>query len=232
MQVATYHASTRPRRRKRKRATIQASHAPRQVSNSLSRAVSHNNSLSKADSLSNNQDRGHRIQRNREDHSKMSRNRINYILTLLITVATTLVSCNRKTVYDHYEPTPLTGWEKNDTLIYRMPVFDEGGEYSETLGLRIGDNYPFTSICIIVDNTIISKDNTMGLSTVSDTITCSLFDSDGSIKGNGVSIFQYNSHIKDLSVEKGDSVEVRVRHNMKREILHGIMDIGIQLNKK
>ena len=45
-------------------------------------------------------------------------------------------------------------------------------------------------------------------------------------------IFQYNSHIKDLSVEKGDSVEVRVRHNMKREILHGIMDIGIQLNKK
>lgn len=142
------------------------------------------------------------------------------------------MSCNRKTVYDHYEHTPLTGWEKNDTLIFRMPVFAEGGNYSEELGLRIEDNYPFTSICIIVDNTIISKQNTMGSKTESDTITCSLFDSDGSIKGKGVSLFQYNTPLKVLSVEKGDSVEVRVRHNMKREILHGITDIGIRIKKK
>ena len=64
---------------------------------------------------------------------------------------------------------------------------------------------------------------------MSDTITCSLFDADGSIKGKGVSLFQYNSHIKDLSIEKGDSIEVRVRHNMKREILHGITDIGVRV---
>ena len=162
----------------------------------------------------------------------MPRNRNNYIFSLFITVATILVSCNRKTVYDHYEHTPLTGWEKNDTLIYRMPVFDKGGDYSEILGMRISDNYPFTSICIIVDNTIIPKGNPLNLSTQSDTITCSLFDSDGSIKGDGVSIFQYRTHVKNISVEEGDSLEVRVRHNMKREILNGILDIGIQLNKK
>lgn len=162
----------------------------------------------------------------------MPRNRNNYIFSLFITVATILVSCNRKTVYDHYEHTPLTGWEKNDTLIYRMPVFDKGGEYSEILGMRISDNYPFTSICIIVDNTIIPKGNPLNLSTQSDTITCSLFDSDGSIKGDGVSIFQYRNYVKNISVEEGDSLEVRVRHNMKREILNGILDIGILLNKK
>ena len=162
----------------------------------------------------------------------MPRNRNNYIFSLFITVATILVSCNRKTVYDHYEHTPLTGWEKNDTLIYRMPVFDKGGDYSEILGMRISDNYPFTSICIIVDNTIIPKGNPLNLSTQSDTITCSLFDSDGSIKGDGVSIFQYRNHVKNICVEEGDSLEVRVRHNMKREILNGILDIGILLNKK
>ena len=162
----------------------------------------------------------------------MPRNRNNYIFSLFITVATILVSCNRKTVYDHYEHTPLTGWEKNDTLIYRMPVFDKGGDYSEILGMRISDNYPFTSICIIVDNTIIPKGNPLNLSTQSDTITCSLFDSDGSIKGDGVSIFQYRNYVKNISVEEGDALEVRVRHNMKREILNGILDIGIQLNKK
>ena len=73
----------------------------------------------------------------------MQKNRVIYIL--LTVVATLLsVSCNRKTVYDHYEHTPLTGWEKNDTLIYRMPVFQKSGTYSEELGLRISDTYPFT----------------------------------------------------------------------------------------
>lgn len=149
----------------------------------------------------------------------------------MITVATTMVSCNRNTVYDHYEHTPLTGWEKNDTLIFHMPAFAEGGEFTEELGLRISDNYPFTSVCIIVDNTIIPKDNALGAKTESDTITCSLFDTDGSIKGDGVSLFQYNYHIKDIPIEKGDSLEVRIRHNMKREILHGISDIGIKINR-
>ena len=155
---------TRPRRRKRRNPTTATNHAPRPVSN---------NSNS-----SNSPSKGHNIQRNQEDSTKMPRNRNNYIFSLFITVATILVSCNRKTVYDHYEHTPLTGWEKNDTLIYRMPVFDKGGDYSEILGMRISDNYPFTSICIIVDNTIIPKGNPLNLSTQSDTITCSLFDSD------------------------------------------------------
>ena len=162
----------------------------------------------------------------------MPRNRINYILGLLITVATTLVSCNRKTVYDHYEHTPLTGWEKNDTLIYRMPSFAAGGEFTEELGLRINESYPFTSICIIVDHSFISRGNPLEQRTESDTITCSLFDSDGSIKGDGVSLFQYNSHIRNISANKGDSIEVRVRHNMKREILHGIADVGIRLTSR
>lgn len=159
----------------------------------------------------------------------MRKNRIFTFFFILFTVATALVSCNRKTVYDHYEHTPLTGWEKNDTLIYRMPAFKESGTYSEELGLRISDTYPFTSICIIVDQTVIPKDRDMGQRTLSDTIMCSLFDSDGSIKGNGVSLFQYGNHFNDISLEKGDSVEVRIRHNMKREILHGINDIGIRI---
>ena len=158
----------------------------------------------------------------------MQKNRVIYIL--LTVVATLLsVSCNRKTVYDHYEHTPLTGWEKNDTLIYRMPVFQKSGTYSEELGLRISDTYPFTSICIIVDQTIIPKDRTMEVRTVSDTIMCSLFDSDARIKRRGVSIYHYDNHFNDISLEKGDSVEVRIRHNMKREILHGINDIGIRI---
>jgi hypothetical protein len=34
-----------------------------------------------------------------------------------------------------------------------------------------------------------------------------------------------------MMLNKGDSLEIKIRHDMKREILPGISDIGIMLNK-
>ena len=109
--------------------------------------------------------------------------RLFYTLLIIesLSLSMMVTSCKESTVYYKYAHTPIAGWEKNDTLIFHMPAFAEGGEFTEELGLRISDNYPFTSVCIIVDNTIIPKDNALGAKTESDTITCSLFDSDGSI---------------------------------------------------
>lgn len=162
----------------------------------------------------------------------MRKNSNTLILTLLITVATSLVSCNRKTVFNRFEHTPQTGWEKNDTLIFRLHPINRPGEYEEEIGLRIADFYPFTAICLIVDRTIISKDKTQAPRTLSDTLTCRLFDANGIIEGKGVSLFQYSVPASGLPLTEGDSVEVRIRHNMKREILHGITDIGYKLSAR
>ncbi len=136
-------------------------------------------------------------------------------------------SCNRSTIYSQYLHTPLSGWEKNDTLTFSIPRMQTDMELKAIIGLRITDAYPFKTVCLIVDKAI-SPDNIID----SDTINCSLFDNDGMSKGRGVSCYQFNYHVSNMHLMKGDSVAIHIRHNMKREILPGISDVGITLEEK
>ncbi len=154
-------------------------------------------------------------------------NKRNIFLSITVAVAMAFASCNRSTIYSQYLHTPLSGWEKNDTLTFSIPRMQTDMELKAIIGLRITDAYPFKTVCLIVDKAI-SPDNIID----SDTINCSLFDNDGMSKGRGVSCYQFNYHVSNMHLMKGDSVAIHIRHNMKREILPGISDVGITLEEK
>jgi gliding motility-associated lipoprotein GldH len=146
------------------------------------------------------------------------------LTTVALTVALFFVGCNRKVVYNRYEHTPVSGWERNDTLFFDIPPVERSQVVYEELGLRINSLYPFCDLCLIVEQT------TMPMGFIRrDTITCSLMDREGNVKGSGISYYQYNMRIADLSLNKGDSLHIGIRHNMKREILPGIADVGLLL---
>ena len=65
-----------------------------------------------------------------------------------------------------------------------------------------------------------------------DTLSCRLIDKNGMVKGRGLSYYQYNFHLTTLQLNAGDTLNVRVRHHMKREILPGIANVGIRLSKQ
>ena len=124
------------------------------------------------------------------------------IYLILVMVATmSLPSCKHSTVFDSYAHTPIAGWEKNDTLSFEIPPLLEGGYYNESLGLRITGNYPF------------------------------MIDKNGVSKGQGISYYQYNFPINVYRLNLGDSIHITVRHDMKREILPGVSDIGVKITK-
>ncbi|MBQ3304050.1 MAG: gliding motility lipoprotein GldH [Clostridia bacterium] len=155
----------------------------------------------------------------------MSRNStIAILLTIIIAVA--LTACNRKTEYHHYEHTPITGWEKNDTLVFDVGPIKKSGTFREEVGLRINGMYPFMSLCLVIEQT-----TTPGALLKRDTLNCSLIDSRGNVKGQGISNYQYNFHLNDLTLNRGDSLRICIRHNMKREILPGIADVGLLLKE-
>ena len=143
---------------------------------------------------------------------------------MILTVAMTMVSCNRKTVYDRYLPTSDDGWEKCDTLTFCIPAVKENGTYKEEIGLRITDSYPFTKLCLIVEQTVMPAEVTR-----CDTLYCRLIDDDGKVKGRGLSHYQYKFHLTSIALAQGDSLCVNIRHNMRREILPGISDVGMRL---
>ncbi len=146
-----------------------------------------------------------------------------FMAAMLIMIA----ACNRRLVYDKYVSTPVAGWEKNDTLSFEISPVDSATSYQSYLGLRITDAYPFTALTLIVEQHVYPRDEIK-----IDTVHCQLTDDRGNATGNGLSYHQYKFPITLMQLQHGDSIHVRVRHDMKREILPGVSDIGMSLRRE
>lgn len=136
------------------------------------------------------------------------------------------VSCHRKAIYSHYEPIDTDGWQRDDTLHFTVTQIADSGYHHETLGLRANLSYPFTAISLIV-----RQQTSVSGSLRCDTVMIGLIDSDGRPLGRGISHFQYDVTLEDIFLCAGDTLSIDVRHNMKREDLPGITDIGLTIEK-
>ena len=147
-------------------------------------------------------------------------------ITLLLTAAILLTACSESTVYDTFQHVDNMGWEKNDILTYSIPEIPSEGEYALSLSLRIGNEYPFQNLQMIVSQEIFPS-----ILTTTDVVTFTITDKLGKKAGDGVTLYQYSLPVRTTHYSTHDSISVRVRHDMKREILPGIMDVGITLKK-
>lgn len=152
---------------------------------------------------------------------------INFIF--LMVAVFVLASCFQRTVYDEYAHTPIAGWEKNDTLSFDIPPILTTGYYQESLGLRITGAYPFTGLTLIVDQTIYPANKQEDRIEKADTVLCQFIGKDGSSSRQGISYYQYNFPINMYKMNQGDSIHITIRHDMKREILPGVSDIGVKV---
>ena len=137
------------------------------------------------------------------------------------------MSCDNSTVFNHYESTPVRGWERNDTLSFNIAPLQETGMYAEEVGLRITGAYPFKGLSLIVEQTIQPSNIT-----IVDTLNCDLIDDIGHANGKGINHYQYLYPLTTIKLSKDESVHVAIRHCMKREILPGITDVGLKLSRQ
>ena len=158
----------------------------------------------------------------------MLRNNLKCIIgTLLLTVAWSMTSCSRQqTVYANYAPIDDTTWEKTDTITFDVPPVKAAGTYQEKLGLRLADDFPFLALSMDIEIQVQPK----GI-LHSSQHKFSVIDQGGNPKGKGLSLQQYTFDLGDLELEEGDSLHISMAHNMKREILPGVVDLGIILIK-
>ena len=103
----------------------------------------------------------------------------------------------------------------------------EAGTYQEEIGIRTDLDYPFQSLALVVAQEIHPKGDI--LQTVKN---CTLYDESGKERGNGISRFQNVIYLSDIQLEKGDSLRICITHNMRREMISGLSDIGMILTKK
>jgi len=154
---------------------------------------------------------------------------IYFVFTLVATMA--LSACYQSTVYDDYAHTPIAGWEKNDTLSFEVPPIVATGYYQESLGLRTTGAFPFTGLTLIVNQTIFPANKSRECIEKTDTVLCQLINKKGENMGQGISYYQYNFPINVYKMYEGDSIHIAIRHDMKREILPGVSDVGVKISK-
>lgn len=133
-------------------------------------------------------------------------------------------SCEQRTVLHAYKPTAIEGWEKNDSLIFPVDSLPRTGRYNLMLGLRTTSAYPYQEVWIIVDTRLRQPRFEH-----SDTLHCQLVNAKGDIRGRGVSTYQYDFPLDAKYLLRGQRGQIRIHHMMKREILPGISDVGIEI---
>ena len=138
-----------------------------------------------------------------------------------------LGACQSQVAYHHFRHVSSPGWDKSDTLHFDIQPMTEDGYYDLVTELRTDKNYPFQKLTLEVTEKIYPSGLIMH-----DVLDCRLVSKEGMIEGDGISAFQYQFHVRYLNLHKGDSLHICVAHNMKREIMPGILDVGVLLTKK
>jgi len=154
-----------------------------------------------------------------------SHHRLTSVICLL-TLLLTLGACKPEVVYHHYQHVTDNNWDKGDTIYFNIPPVKTSGLFHEEAELRISKEYPFLSISLLVQQTIFPQKKHQ-----SDVINCDLISENGVMKGDGITLFNYQFPVRDIYLNSGDSVCVAIIHNMKRETMAGIADVGFCLTQ-
>ena len=154
----------------------------------------------------------------------MTRKRIT-LLTVMV-VAALLAACDHQTIYSHYEHTPVAGWDRDDPVLFHVSPFTDSLTCQQELALRVSGDYPYRDITLVVEQTRHPSG-----AEFRDTLSCELLSKEGNSRGSGVGIYHFTFPLRQLPVRRGDSLTVSVRHDMSRETLPGIFDIGLWIRR-
>ena len=131
-------------------------------------------------------------------------------VTIVLLALLMLCGCQQQVAYHAFCHIDEPGWDKTDTLHFDISPVARDGNYRLDAELRT-DKDP-------------SKES------FNNKIDCNLISETGVIEGDGISYFQYQFYVRGLSLHQGDSVHISLTHNMKREIMPGISDVGVKLS--
>lgn len=147
-------------------------------------------------------------------------------MIVLLSLMLMVTACNDDRVYSQFVHTGVEGWDKHEPITFGIDTVQQTGLYALSLGMRASREYPFKNLQVALEYTVFPRQQKQ-----QEVINITVSDNDGNMLGHGISLYEYDLPIQKFNLNKGDSIAVTVRHNMKRETLPGIVDIGMTLRK-
>lgn len=133
-------------------------------------------------------------------------------------------SCTESTVFHAYQPVDKEGWGKHDTLYFQLPKDSVTDMYTMKIGLRTTDDYKYTSLWIVLEQDLEKKGKF-----TRDTVNFPVTDKQGNILGKGFSSYQQEMEVEKVKTTPQGGTTVKLYHIMKREVVDGISDVGINV---
>lgn len=138
-----------------------------------------------------------------------------------------IAACNENTVYHSYRSIPSDGWQKSDTLFFSIPVKDSLRLFHLSAEIRNKSSYAYRNLYLSVSHNL--EDSTTWKT---DTLLLVLADKEGKWNGTGWgSLFQSTLPIGSAVVQHPGNYTFKIAHGMQDELLKGINDIGIKIEK-
>ena len=140
-------------------------------------------------------------------------------------VSVLVAACSSRTAYSEYRNIPLTGWDKDSVLVYEVTVSDTLATYNVVLNVRHGQEYPYQNIWFFVDS---------DLSGHTDTLEYYLADQRGRWLGNGFGERHDMPCLlaQNIRFPSARTYVFRVQQGMREDVLRGITEVGLTVEKQ
>ena len=152
--------------------------------------------------------------------------RLLFSLCLILSVC----ACSIGVKYSTFLPVGSDRWNLSDTLEFNTDTLRQRGRYAFKCDIRVNRDYPYLNLVMIVERNVIR--DSLKVMQKMEKLTIPVFETHGKIKGEGVALKQISSNLSDFILEKGDSLNIRVYHQMSLNTLPGVVDVGITMTER
>ncbi len=138
-------------------------------------------------------------------------------------------SCKYKSSgYEEYKTVNSMGWLQDSIAVFKYEVKDPKAIHNLTINVRNSGDYSYSNIWLFID--IVAPDR----STVKDTVEFQLAMPNGKWIGKGTSglyscQFPYRNNV---FFPIAGTYTFKIEHGMRDDILKGISDVGIKIDKR
>ena len=148
--------------------------------------------------------------------------------TLFIIIALTLlISCrSQRTLLHEFAAIDGEEWNIIDSLHFEIDSVTTSGNCETTLEFRTNANYPYRNISISMTQSLRNKNKD-----ITKTLAYDIVDESGKNNGEGITYLTHRIPFCTMNIQEGDTVDIFIRHNMQDNILPGIADVGVLVEK-
>ena len=138
-----------------------------------------------------------------------------------------LISCTGNTLYHHYQSLPAEGWERCDTVCFDIPKAEADIDGSLVIGLRTAAHVGIQDIVLAVEQRGEAAEVVRR-----DTVCYPLNDDEGNALTGGVNYHQYEDRQLPFHLQKGKSAHIHIHHLMTHEVITGVTEVGIRIDRQ